>query len=646
MSFEKELKLAVEDIDIPVELLPANIEAMLRKAGTQNTETQTAPAAERVQKITASKHTNRSVIMRTIAAAAACMALVGGFAAYNDLISRPIEIESEIEYEAVKIQSYDELYNIYTGIYLNNSGDSSATNGDGVEIITDETAIIGDETAAQTQPAITEAVTSGKTETKSDEPIEAVRSDFSDADIVKSDSKAIYYICDGTLYVVSKNDMEVLAEIKDENKPFEMYVRGNSLVLVSDEIVSDTQSGNVVVDIFDISADTPTRIKTYKQNGVYNSARIDDDGILYLVTDYSNYREKPLDETASLETYVPGYYIDGEKYFVAAEDITVPQGADNTDYTIVSAIKCSEPVNISVKAVLGTNANTYCSDDTLYVAGRGTKDGEDYTAITSFAISESGLEYKAAAVVDGELISRYSMNEYNDMFRIACRGFDEFGMINTVIYTLDDSLQIVSQAGQLLPGVIASSVKFDGELASIMEYGEEKASLVVDLSKSTPVYDEGVSSFDAAYTAEFTDGLMIGVSADRDENGMYTSIRLEMYDTDNGMKICETDFAEYNMVDSPALYNKRALLVEHEHNVIGVPVSSVNEFGVKNQYYIFGYENGSFVQKGVIEYNDIDDSCKFERAFINDDMIYIIGSGRMVAVQLADMTVVDNFDFQ
>ena len=468
MSFEKDLRKAVESIDIPEELLPVNIEAMLRNAD-RSAQKNTSADIDRSEKITAKK-TNRTIIMRTIAAAAACIALAGGFAAVRQQTAKPVDIESEINYEAVQVQSYDELYSIYTGIYLNseaNSETAAAENGDGVEIITDDTAITDVPAATETNPAITEA----PAEDTPRKNIDAVCSDFSDADIVKSDDSSIYYICGGTLYVVSKDNMAVKQEITTENPPFEMYVRGNSLVLVSEEKASGDKSEdgrdhtNVVIDIYTISSDSLTHIKTYKQNGEYNSARIDDNGVLYLVTGYSNYRGAPLDENADLDNYVPGYYIDGEKHYVAAEDITVPQGANNTDYTIISSVKCSEPVNISVKAVLGSNANAFCSDDTLYVAFSGTKDGKSYTAVTSFAISESGLSYKASGTVEGELISRYSMAESEGGFRIACRSFDENGMAVTDIYTLDSSLAVISKAEGLLPGVIIGSVK----LTAIMQ---------------------------------------------------------------------------------------------------------------------------------------------------------------------------------
>ena len=648
MSFEKDLRKAVESIDIPEELLPVNIEAMLRNAD-RSAQKNTSADIDRSEKITAKK-TNRTIIMRTIAAAAACIALAGGFAAVRQQTAKPVDIESEINYEAVQVQSYDELYSIYTGIYLNseaNSETAAAENGDGVEIITDDTAITDVPAATETTPAITEA----PAEDTSRKNIDAVCSDFSDADIVKSDDSSIYYICGGTLYVVSKDNMAVKQEITTENPPFEMYVRGNSLVLVSEEKASGDKSEdgrdhtNVVIDIYTISSDSLTHIKTYKQNGEYNSARIDDNGVLYLVTGYSNYRGAPLDENADLDNYVPGYYIDGEKHYVAAEDITVPQGANNTDYTIISSVKCSEPVNISVKAVLGSNANAFCSDDTLYVAFSGTKDGKSYTAVTSFAISESGLSYKASGTVEGELISRYSMAESEGGFRIACRSFDENGMAVTDIYTLDSSLAVISKAEGLLPGVIIGSVKFDGNYASLIENNRTDASLVVDLDQSAPVENAETKCFIAPYVGKLSDGLMAGITACEDENGGYNGLRLELYSADSGEKISETVFARFPKVQSPALSDKKAMLIDTDNKIVGIPVSSVNEFGVKNQYFVFGYDENGFTQKGVFEYNDIDDSYTFERAVVTDGVLYIIGSGRMVSVDLDDMTVADTFVF-
>lgn len=646
MSFDNELKKALDNIEVPEELLPHNIEAMLRNVGRQDTDTAAVHEEERSVKITA-KRTNRAVIMRTLAAAAACIALAAGFTAFREETAKPSEIESEIDYEAVQVQSYDELYSIYTGIYLNRSDEPAkgAENGDGVEIITDEDTA-NPETAetvvTETTPAITEAAPATETDIPQ-ETIEAVRSDFSDADIVKSNDKCIYYICGGTLYAVSKEDMAVIAEISGENTPFEMYVRGNSLVLISEDASDPEDSSehtSVCVDIYDIAEGAPVRLRSYKQNGVYTSARIDDSGILYLVTGYSDYRAAPLDEFADLESYVPAYYIDGEKSFVAAEDIIIPPGANNTDYTVISAVKCTEPVKVTVKAVLGSSADAYCSGNALYVASAGVKDGASYTTVTSFDLSESSLAYKASGTVDGELISRYSMCETEGGFRIACRTYNENGMITTNIFTLDSSLSVISEIKGLLPGVIASSVKFDGSYASIFENGNTEPVLAVDLEQSTPAGENTGEGYMAAYVNSFGDDLMVGVSAA--ENG---GLKLELYSSAEGVKINEILFADIPQVKSPALTDRKAMLIDVENGIIGIPVSGVTEFGVKNQYYVFGCNENGFTEKGVFEYNDLDDSYRFDRAVVTDGVLYIIGSGRMVSVSLADMTVINTFDF-
>ncbi|MGN1090236.1 MAG: hypothetical protein ACI4Q6_07530, partial [Huintestinicola sp.] len=205
MSFDKKLKLAIEEIEIPEELMPSNIEAMLRALDpVQETDTEKSAEETRANIKVSSGRTNRAIIMRTLAAAAACVALAAGITAIRTE-TEPEPIESRIEYEAVQVQSYDELYNIYTGIYLKNGEAAGAENGDGVEIITDETAITDgtQTTAARTEPTVTEAAIVQETEITA-ETTQTVRSDFSDADIVKSDERSIYYICSGTLYVVNK----------------------------------------------------------------------------------------------------------------------------------------------------------------------------------------------------------------------------------------------------------------------------------------------------------------------------------------------------------------------------------------------------------------------------------------------------------
>ena len=232
------------------------------------------------------------------------------------------------------------------------------------------------------------------------------------------------------------------------------------------------------------------------------------------------------------------------------------------------------------------------------------------------------------------------MCESEGGFRIACRAYNENGMITTNIYTLDSTLAAVSEAKGLLPGVIAGSVKFDGGYASIFENGSTEPALIIDLTQSSPVGEETAAGLMAAYVNCYGDDLMVGIST-VPEGGF----RLELYSSDEGVKLSEICFAQEEEAKSPALTDKKAMLTDAENGIIGIPVSSVTEFGIKNQYFVFGCDRDGFTEKGVFEYNDLDDSYRFDRAVVTDGVLYIIGSGRMVSVSLEDMTVIDAFDF-
>ena len=79
--------------------------------------------------------------------------------------------------------------------------------------------------------------------------------------------------------------------------------------------------------------------------------------------------------------------------------------------------------------------------------------------------------------------------------------------------------------------------------------------------------------------------------------------------------------------------------------MVGVPVYSYSEFGVNNLYYVFSYDDeAGFTLKGKIEYVELDDSAVFERAAVNEDMLYIFSEKKVVSVRLSDFKVAGSAD--
>ena len=672
MTFEERLNELIDEVEVPDELSPENIALMLKAKTTQS-----KMETEHINiKSVPSVHAQRLRIIKMTAASVAACAVIGtGLIAYNSHNESDIgTIDETIEYNAISPHDYDDLYSIYTGIYFSadpeqedkDNAPESDRNDENVPAISD----------APTEPEDT------LSELSAYDFQGAAKGLANDADIVKSDGTNLYCISGGKLYIVSLDTMEIVSVIENKlSPPVELYIDGDRLILVSkeneeiqivesssssseittsDSVVpaagSDTLSAdeknadpnrtesvsraNVAVDIYDLKDKSNPKLTTsYKQNGKYTSSKLVD-GVLYLVSDHSDYRTAPLSDGASLDSFVPAYSLNGNRQFVAPEDIMVPANANSTDYTVVSAIGCnSDAPEVTVKAVLGTSKNVYCSADTLYTVGVGkSSSGVDYSIITSFDLSKgTGITYKASSSVAGKVISKYSMNEYNGNFRIATETSDENGT-STSVYVLDSELKVINSAGALLAGQTVSAVRFEDTFASLFTSNDTPA-LVLDLASDPPVQSQSLANT-SAYLYGYSDTKLCGIDKKTDGNGL----TLTMYDADNGLMLNSIDFAEdIGDVDSKALTDRRAVLIDS--GMVGVPVYSYSEFGVNNLYYVFSYDDeAGFTLKGKIEYVELDDSAVFERAAVNGDMLYIFSEKKVVSVRLGDFKVTGSAD--
>ena len=705
MKFEERLNELISEAPVPDELSPQNIAKMLKAKSAQSKMESEHKNIKSSPNIHAQR---RTIIMRTAAATAACAVFAVGMIAYNSSREEQIRIEDRTHYEAippVSPDSYDDLYNMYTDIYLNE--DTNRSDGYG-----NDTAI-GDEPASGEQP-----IEHSETQPKETLP-DLSAYDFTDyglnvseADIVKCDGNYIYCLKDDTVYIISLETMEVVSKIESTlNPPVEIYIEGDRVILISketeeiqvissgtdkaaadsseagnfstasdvpandadtiqpaeyssgfaDEQVPDDKTGsavqaedngflrggtkganrtNTVVDIYDVGDPaSPIHTTSYKQNGSYTASRLVD-GQLYMVTAYSDYRIKPLDTQADLDSFVPAYYINGEKFFLAAGDITVPAGANSTDYTVISAIDISGDFSAAVKAVLGSSKNVYCSAGTLYTVGVGKKDTE-YSIISAFDLSEGGIRYRTSGSVEGIALGQHSMNEYGGNFRIAARTADEDGISSTAIYVLDKTLTAVNSAGQLLPTRNVTSVRFEGNYARLFENGGKVSSAVIDLSSAPPSLTQSpiVSS---AYLYSYSENRLLGVG--ESENG---GMSLTMYDSESGLMLGSVTFAENEKeIFSRALTDRRAALVDTESGLIGIPIYSHNEFGTKNSYFVYSYDDSvGFISKGVIEYVDIDDSLAFERGEVSGGNLYVISSGRIISARASDLKIIGVYEY-
>lgn len=671
MRFEEKLNELITQEEVPDELLPKNIARMLKaqseqpKMITEHRKMKNAPSAS------AQRHT---IIMRTAAAAAACAVFAVGMLAYNG--NKDNMLDDQITYEAVSPDSYDELYKIYTGIPLN--GDDGGTGGNAEYKDGDNVQVVEDFSAYDISDSSGEKITA--------------------PDIVKSDGSYMYCLKGNTLYIISLTTMDVISEIQSTlDSPLDIYVDGDRVIIISEEteeiqivnngdnenaenpptasdvpangadtqqsayVNSDTDTSavpdekisptvsngngesaipasrtNTIVDIYSISdAAAPLHIESYKQNGSYTASRLVN-GTLYTVTDYSDYRVKPLGSQADLDSFVPAYYIDGEKFFLKAADITVPTSASSTDYTVISAVDVNSGT-VQVRAVLGSCGNAYCSEDTVYTAGSWKKD-KGYSVISAFNISDGSISYRTSGAIEGIVLGQQSMSEYNGKFRIASEITDENGVKSVSVYVMDKSLTVINSAGQLAAGENIATVRFEENYARLFQKGEKQAMAVVDLASNPPTMNR-LPVCSPTFLYSYGEGLLLGIG---ETDG---TIGLSMYSKENGLMLNEAAVSDGEAY-SAALSDRRSVLLDEATGTIGVPIYSYNEFGTQNSYYVYTYDaTAGFVRKGVIEYIDIDDSMLFRRGEIIGDTLYVISKGRIISARLSDIKVIGSYEY-
>jgi uncharacterized secreted protein with C-terminal beta-propeller domain len=592
MTFDEKIFLAVDDIVIPESISPENMEAMLRKRHVA------------VQKVTDKKtpitvshnitNKRKDAAFKIVASIAACFVLLTGVLIYRNGEQEKPGFDDIIQYADIPApqipSSYTELYEVYTSLQL----DEAETAKNPVDFSLDGT------------------------------------------DIIKSSDGFIYTLRDETLYIINPEDSEIASTVSSRyNPPLEMYITDGNLFLISNQ-KSDTKasSDSIFIEIYDVSDPySPEKISDYSQCGSFTSGNISD-GRLVLVSSYYDYRTVPLDGETDLAGFVPFYTYNGSSFFIGADSIYVPANASSTDYTVVSAIDCSSPEKLTVKAVLGQSGDAYVTDESLFVYGKGR---DSFTVISKFNLVNDSFDYLGSCSLDGLIPGREFLNESDGLLRVITTGYDENNNISENLYLLDRSMNVTATLGAILPGETVTNVWFADGLVLFYTLSGETPAFAVD-SSSIPLTSVPELSFVSGDIYATTDKLL---SLSKAEKGLKLSLLSR-----NGIPITSTDFAtEEGNVYSGASEDMRSVYIDEE-GYVGIPVHSFDEFGTKNSYYIFKVTGDEITLETVLTYSDIDDSNIFERAIRMEDKFAVIGGSRIVWVRISDwkvLSVMDDF---
>ncbi len=419
----------------------------------------------------------------------------------------------------------------------------------------------------------------------------------------------------------------------------------------------------------------PQHLGTYTQDGRYDDVRISPDGYMYLLTSYRTGHLNEIEGCDDLESYIPKCGVDNSEY-IPCKSILLPENElDNCDYmsyTVIGSIDLTvsgEFTHCDTKALAGYTGNIYSSADNLYTAT-----GWEETDITRIAIGGGQIVPMASGTVEGFVKDQFSFSEYNGYLRVATT-IDEWrdngNLIKDVldipsesyrvnhnnVYVLDMDMNIVGSVEGFGENESIKSVSFSGDMGYVVTYEQTDPLFAIDLSDPANPFitDEFKILGYSTYMQKWDEGLLLGFGADADENGVENGVKLVMFDNSDPYDLKEVGLYPIHnegnsYIYSEALWERKALLIAPNKNLIGVPVtvetySPEYHFTADSKYMFFSYENGEFVFKGELSMGDIN-GYGGSRAVYIGDYVYAVSSDCFISADIETLTEVDRFYFE
>ncbi len=462
-----------------------------------------------------------------------------------------------------------------------------------------------------------------------------------EADIVKTDGNYIYSVNDKRIFITNPNNgaPTQVSTIMCSFNISDIYIHANTLVAISEHSVysnemiyseetddyyydhspADIFTRIFVYDLTDVNA--PVLKSELSQTGNYVSSR-KIDNVLYLTTRYNINNYEQIEEEEP-ETYCPLYGTPTQMECVPSNDIVIGENTEEIQYISVGSVDLNNPDNFAdISSVLGSGYNMYASLNNIYVSSSSYEDGSESTQILRFSINGTDIEQNGTLTVDGRLLNQFSMDEYNGYFRVVTQKteYEEYAnhpnedvvtnsrvimsdndSMQTALYVFDSNLNQVGKTDDVAKGESVKSVRFDGDIAYFVTFRQTDPLFTVDLSNPTnpQILSELKIPGFSQYMHPFGDGLLLGFGREADpETGVTQGLKLTMFNTSDKTNVTElaTKVFTDEFVTSPATYSHKAIFVDVENNIIGIPYSSYDD-GVAH-YVIFKYDaqTNEFVQ--------------------------------------------------
>ncbi len=464
-----------------------------------------------------------------------------------------------------------------------------------------------------------------------------------EADIVKNDGKYIYAVTSEKIAIVDAypaENMKLLSEINISNVQ-EIFVNNDKLVTFSTDYVLHTfdtsRCGNLQkcapnynepltkINIYDISdRELPKLEKEISVSGSYLDSRMIGDYVYVIANQY-----------IYDDIVYPALYEDGVEKVIQAEDISYSDIKDYSyQFTTILGIDIDDGEISSETTLTGATSNIYVSQDNIYLTQykyggwyRTMEENEEKTYIQKISIDKLDIKSVADGEVPGNILNQFSMDEYDEHFRIATtsrttiqnndnslkKEIASSSSTQNNVYVLDKNLDVVGELEGLAPGENIYSVRFMGEKAYVVTFKKVDPLFVISLEdpENPKVLGKLKIPGYSDYLHPYDENHIIGIGKDTEEAeygdfAWYQGVKIAIFDVtdvENPIEMHKVIIGDRG-TQSEALNDHKAFLFDREKELLVIPIQLYEILGEKTE----GSRYGEFTFQGAHVYNiNLDD---------------------------------------
>jgi uncharacterized secreted protein with C-terminal beta-propeller domain len=471
-----------------------------------------------------------------------------------------------------------------------------------------------------------------------------------EADIVKTDGEHIYLASGNNVTILKAyppEEAQVLSKITfTEAYPAGIFVSDNRLVVLASSYGVSTRQyyEPFVIDIktsakvYDISDKTqPQLLGNFTLSGSYFHSRMIGDYVYFVVSQpaYVVY------DTVVL----PKVYTDDGIKEILPSDIYHANATDNYYlFTTVAAwnIRNPEQETTYKTLMLGGTSSMYVSLDNVYIT---FPEPDDKTSIYRIRIEEEALTIEAHGKVPGRELNQFSMDEYENYFRIATETRSN-GTVQSNVYILGMNLSVVGRLENIAPNETLDSARFIGNRVYLStSVIQRDPFFVIDIENATSPTILGYLKIPGftRYLHPYDGDHLIGIGKD----GL--NVKISLFDVTNvsaPIELAKYYFEDF-WSDTPVMTEHKAFLFDKEKELLVFPMSRSNlDYSPWQGACVFRISmTGGLVYRGAVSHQDSgvnpwDTKYYVSRELYIESVLYTVSGSKVQMNNLSDLSLI------